>query len=93
MRFIVEGRGPFPVDMLRYDRCFPHDSADASQILEPRERRKVTLTTDSPRVTPARWRSFGWVMTEAYDDRDRLFYVAGDIIMAASGTVSPATQR
>lgn len=30
--FIVSGRGEFPIDMLRYDECFPADGASASII-------------------------------------------------------------
>jgi len=34
--FTVEGRGWFPVDMLRYDQCWPRrESEDTPQILGP----------------------------------------------------------
>ncbi len=66
MKFTVEGRGRFPYDMLRYDRCFPASSADSSMI-DPgwgKELiREVTLRTDQGKhFQPAakRWESFGW---------------------------------
>lgn len=33
---IVQGRGPFPLDMLRYDRCVPSDATDVASIEESR---------------------------------------------------------
>ena len=30
----ITGRGPFPLDMLRYDMCFPCTSQDAMTIRE-----------------------------------------------------------
>jgi hypothetical protein len=59
--FTVSGRGAFPLDMLRYDSCWPNSEADTSAIDEPRERRKVTLRTYSNySPTIDRWESFGW---------------------------------
>lgn len=70
VRFTVEGTGPLPLDMLRYDASYPateHDSARAfddhfgrprAVELEHRsERRDWTPTT-------ARWQSFGWRVVE-----------------------------
>lgn len=62
--FTVEGRGQFPLDMLRYDACYPADSDTVSQIDaedEPGKRRRVRLLTsrDTP-PTSDRWSSFGW---------------------------------
>jgi hypothetical protein len=31
-KFVVHGRGPFPLDMLRYDECYPDSTADAELI-------------------------------------------------------------
>ena len=32
VKFTVVGNGPFPLDMLRRDGCFPHDEEDATRI-------------------------------------------------------------
>jgi len=32
VEFTVVGNGPFPIDMLRRDSCFPHDEEDAATI-------------------------------------------------------------
>ena len=65
-RFDVEGRGTFPMDMLRFDRCFPI-SHEASRNMEPdiTSTRVVQLEAVSPRglITPERWQSFGWTVT------------------------------
>lgn len=60
---------PFPLDMLRYDSCFPNSSEDAVLIeksikTHPREAYTVTVARYGSRqrdhdFTPARWRSFG----------------------------------
>ena len=66
--FGVEGRGSFPIDMLRYDSCFPAHESDSGEIeasLRPREgnvSRAIFLR--GPREpTVARWASFGWKVT------------------------------
>jgi hypothetical protein len=74
--FTVEGTYPFPVDMLRYDACFPATSDDAvelgascdfnrrrasSSIGEDKKRRRVKLATNlQNKPTVGRWESFGW---------------------------------
>ncbi len=66
--FEVEGSFSFPVDMLRYDACFPADEQQSARILDtfhaPRERIKVRLAryarADMASITPERWESFGW---------------------------------
>lgn len=71
--FVVEGsRAGFPVDMLRYDSCWPATSADARMIeklLDPEAREalpkrvQVQLQTDDRNFnvpTDARWASFLW---------------------------------
>lgn len=72
--FIVEGTGPFPVDMLRYDRAVPALSADADEIersyVNPRgPARRIKLLKFTPRggiplPTRGRWESFGWRVVE-----------------------------
>lgn len=61
----VEGLGEFPIDMLRYDYCFPDTEADSALIMDrrvgTRRVRVVQLTANKfPRWTPGRWASFGW---------------------------------
>jgi len=69
--FTVEGTYPFPVDMLRYDGCYPASTHDAVQLgdscrgpsrtSDPKRKRQVTLsTTLFNKPTTARWESFGW---------------------------------
>jgi hypothetical protein len=69
--FTAIGKGVFPIDMLRYDRCFP-SSSESATWLSYRNRdddnkelpRKVALTSDTcDRPTEARWNSFGWKVT------------------------------
>lgn len=63
MIFYVQGRGQFPFDMLRRDRCFPATEADAGKLGERWTWRTVELRTDLREFTPARWSSFGWTAT------------------------------
>lgn len=70
-RFTVEGALNFPLDMLRYDRCWPASQDDVVRMseavnvgfVERTERRfKITLHgIDEP--TLERWISFGWHVT------------------------------
>lgn len=66
--FQYQGTGAFPVDMLRYDECHPHDSASVgilthhsttTQGIRTATLAKVTRTKD-PQLTHTRWQSFGW---------------------------------
>ena len=60
IRFSVTGRGTFPVDMLRYDRCFPVGTGqEAIQSEYLSETTKVIL--EGAHCTVGRWLSFGWV--------------------------------
>jgi hypothetical protein len=67
---------PFPLDMLRYDACWPESTQDAIDIgksLKPGSRASYTVTLcrysqgkgDSG-WTPARWRSFGCILKTTY---------------------------
>lgn len=69
-RFRVTGTGPFPVDMLRYDCCWPADQDSAVYIaasipngLPEGFKHSITLT-GCQRPTIARWHSFGWQIKE-----------------------------
>ena len=60
--FTVVGSGKFPIDMLRYDNCYPKSETDSAAI-EGREMRRVrlvarTFNSDTPCV--ARWAFFNW---------------------------------
>lgn len=73
--FKVEGKPPFPIDMLRYDMCWPYwekDSINITACTRPRERLPdgsrsahltctVTLQTFRDiEPTKDRWQSFAW---------------------------------
>lgn len=60
-RFYVIGRGEFPFDMLRYDRCWPAETIDADKISPiVSVHRTVCLETNEKQITVKRWESFGW---------------------------------
>ncbi len=67
--FAVEGRGEFPLDMLRYDACWPKRQEDVDVLQDPeRQPRMVQLSCwrDRRRGTVAtheRWASYGWTVT------------------------------
>jgi hypothetical protein len=77
---VVEGRGQFPVDMLRYDSAFPHREEDSAMCKpEHRERRRVVLCrrgVNESSGSAARWSSFGWAVVLASTD-------AGEAVAAA----------
>jgi hypothetical protein len=59
VKYVVEGAGSFPLDMLRYDRAWFATEADAGTAQHDRKIRTVTLRgLDYP--TGARWESFSW---------------------------------
>ena len=65
--FVVVGHGRFPIDMLRYDQCFPSSEYDSGQIAESVHHvgeRTVTLSayTSLKNWQPEfeRWKSFLW---------------------------------
>ncbi|MCI0557519.1 MAG: hypothetical protein MN733_03410 [Nitrososphaera sp.] len=60
--FKVQGVGHFPLDMLRYDACWPYGTNDALAIPYDAQKgspRTIELASHSL-PTEARWRSFGW---------------------------------
>jgi hypothetical protein len=69
-RFTVAGTYPFPLDMLRYDACYPAHEAEANTmadtIAHPYDNTPVEITlahacTDKHwKPTAARWLSFQW---------------------------------
>jgi hypothetical protein len=63
VEFQVQGNGEFPVDMLRYDSCWPAREATDSIAISASHRAKVsrTITLIGLREpTEGRWKSFGW---------------------------------
>ena len=69
-QFTVEGIGSFPIDMLRYDECFPDDQESASKIANsishsysvPQDG-EIYLAAWHPKgwePTKKRWESFLW---------------------------------
>lgn len=64
-RFSVKGKGRFPMDMLRYDRCCPDSETDAINM-RGREQRTIVVCRFSPQAqrapSIARWQSFGWIV-------------------------------
>jgi hypothetical protein len=68
-RFNVAGKWPFPLDMLRYDGCWPAESEDVDKLdrllndTEIRVTRRFYLTLATAKhgsPTVERWQSFGW---------------------------------
>lgn len=60
----VKGSGSFPMDMLRYDQCFPATEDDSYEMTRASSVREITVKAWSDRpfsaFTPARWHSFTW---------------------------------
>jgi hypothetical protein len=64
IEFTVTGKGQFPIDMLRYDLCWPATGSDSTDIAN------AYRTSGAHRIdlkglktpTPARWASFGWTV-------------------------------
>jgi hypothetical protein len=72
-KFKVQGSGSFPVDMLRYNACYPADTEDAIEMLadhrdeDYNKPRTITLSTLAHKgwePTNGRWESFGWRVLE-----------------------------
>lgn len=94
-KIVVRGRGPFPIDMLRFAEAWPADQESVSRIhngitRELRGRYEVTLYT-ARKVTSLhllqRWASFGW---HAYvvDDRG-VVQLTTDNDAALTGVLPP----
>lgn len=70
--FDVNGESTFPVDMLRYDECFPSRGEDGTEMIHRIGRDVERVATAKPiklrhigssalwQPTFERWRSFGW---------------------------------
>ncbi len=67
----VEGEGPFPIDMLRYDNCTPATEVDARKISrslgldaweKPMQVNLYRFSIEGQRATAARWEGFAWTI-------------------------------
>jgi len=57
----VEGRDEFPIDMLRYDQCWPERELDSGLIQRHGENRIILVRGDRTiGPTVDRWKSYGW---------------------------------
>lgn len=74
--FKVSGRFTFPVDMLRYDNCFPYMEKDSAEITKAMmvnvSSWEVTLQRfisykDQPTIE--RWKSFGCKVSDIQTER------------------------
>lgn len=97
--FIVRGRGPFPLDMLRYDRCYPVDSIDAQvmteSILDGYDGVLHTValyTRPNSWPTAERWASFGYTVAWVDMDHPSSYSVsmARDMVRAGEPMGAPA---
>lgn len=70
-QFTVRGRGEFPIDMLRYDRATPATEQDSGVIIRSFRNLRIgdsgphEVRVSAPRMTYARWQSFGWTVDDA----------------------------
>ena len=61
--FTVVGKGAFPLDMLRYDTCWPGREVDSGLVAHDFAGIDQSRTVNLKGLkvpTIARWRSFGW---------------------------------
>lgn len=67
-KFVVEGRNNFPLDMLRYDACWPASASDVNRLARSLEFNTELKRIELYHVHPARmwdpstkrWASFDW---------------------------------
>ena len=64
--FYVAGRGEFPLDMLRYDSCWP--VTDTGALIDRGQRRIKMACAKGIGPTVDRWRSFGWTVEPGWDN-------------------------
>jgi hypothetical protein len=65
--FVVNGVGSFPIDMFRFDLCYPkseEDSATIEKSFRQSERGEHSVRLVSSKApTLDRWRTFGWKLS------------------------------
>jgi len=68
-KFEVESRHRFPLDMLRYDNCYPNNGDSVQAMYDSFDRVKnddgscgpyLVMMTAYSEPTVGRWQSFGW---------------------------------
>lgn len=68
---IVPAYGEFPMDMLRYDSCFPTKEEDAARLGQVSDQlRLVTVARWHQHWTVCRWQSFGVQLVQVTDLSD-----------------------
>lgn len=69
---VVEGEGYFPIDMLRYDTCYPAAELESSKIVgrydEPLRRVVLARRHIGTRCGKERWQSFGWKLLGEFNE-------------------------
>jgi len=84
IEFTVSGKGSFPFDMLRYDRCYPIETGFDYMVTAKGVRSlrmgSVRRSIVDAYPTVARWQSFGWIVTrlEVYEPNEDGRYVLMD---------------
>ena len=65
---LVVGSDDFPLDMLRYDSCYPFNEEDVSSLdSDSYERRAIVVARDDGRpFALERWHSFCWEVVGQY---------------------------
>ena len=65
-KYTVVGKSSFPLDMLRYDCCWPRTQDDITNLSVSAVDRKDTRIqlTGIQFPTHARWNSFGWMVSK-----------------------------
>lgn len=82
--FTVQGTTPFPIDMLRYDRCTPRFEGDSQRIMntfdDARPHRNIPIKVEVIKwsrtkadtkhaIAPRRWESFGWFVVDSHSEK------------------------
>lgn len=64
VRYKVRGSLPFPIDMLRYDACWPASESDSyaiySSVAQHSDSAIDVIVRARQPLTIGRWQSFGW---------------------------------
>jgi hypothetical protein len=63
----VAGVGPFPIDMLRYDNCWPATESDSGKVMRSvlGERVGEVQIAHADELTAQRWKSFSWAIVDS----------------------------
>jgi hypothetical protein len=61
----VEGSGPFPIDMLRNNQCWPYETDDSALVQGCNDRMRIVRVKGTLTPNTKRWESFGWRVRES----------------------------